>query len=117
MKVLLAEDDEGVREGMAELIGERAPVVAVQTVNEALQALGNDQFQLVFADMRLGGDHEGGRRVAEQARARGVPVVLMTGLSTREADRALAGVVPDAVLTKPFALDEALALLDRFLHS
>lgn len=115
MKVLVAEDDEGVREGLSDLLEERAAVVAVATVNDALSALGGDRFDLVVADMRLGGEPAGGRTVLERARARGAPVVVMTGLSERDMRRTLGDFVPDGLLPKPFAIDDALALLDRFL--
>ncbi len=115
MKVLLVEDDEGVREGMAELISERAPVVSVRTVGEALAALAKEDFSVVIADMRLAGVKDGGKQVAERARERGAKVVVMTGLTQREIDRALGGVVPDAVLNKPFAIDDAVELLKKLL--
>ncbi len=116
MKVLLAEDDEAIREGMAEILAERAPVVAVGSVKEALDALAKESFRLVIADMRLGGDREGGRCVLEKAREMGAHVVVMTGLGEREVRRVLDGVPLDGVLSKPFALDDALALFERLLR-
>ena len=118
MKVLVAEDDPGVREGLEDLISERALVVAVSSVDEALRALDaadGDQFRLVIADMRLGGEHTGGRRVLERARKAGTRVVVMSGLSGHEVKQALDGVEPDAVLSKPFSIDDALEMVDRFL--
>ena len=113
MKVLLVEDDEGVREGMAELIVERAAVVSVKTVAEALAALAKEDFNVVIADMRLAGVKDGGRQVAERAHGRGAKVILMTGLTQRELDRALGGFVPDMVLNKPFAIDDVMEMLKK----
>lgn len=115
MKVLLVEDDEGIREGMAELISERAPVVSVRTVAEALAALAKEDFGVVIADMRLAGVKNGGKQVAERAHERGAKVVLMTGLMDLELDRALGGFVPDEVLHKPFPIDVAVELLKKLL--
>ena len=116
MKVLLVEDDEGVREGMAELISESAPVVSVKTLAEALAALAQEEFGVVIADMRLAGVKDGGKQVAERAHARGAKVILMTGLTQREIERALGGVVPDAVLHKPFSIDDAVEMLQKLLR-
>lgn len=115
MKVLVAEDDEGVREGLSDLLAERAAVVAVGSVNEALSALGASSFDLVVADMRFGGEAAGGRKILETARARGAPVVVMSGLSERDVRRTLGDFIPDGHLPKPFAIDDALQLLDRLL--
>ncbi len=114
MRVLVAEDDEGIREGLADLLGERASVVAVASVQEALSELGAGTFDLVLSDMRLGGEHSGGRTILERARARGSNVVVMTGLSERDVRQTLGDFIPDALLAKPFSVDAALALVDRF---
>lgn len=114
MNVLLIEDDDGVREVMADLLADSARVLPLQTLNEGLKALEKQPFDLVIADLRLRGAADGGRQMIAAARKRLVPVVIMTGLQGDEMQRALGGTPPDAVLLKPFAIEEATATCNRF---
>lgn len=114
MKVLLVEDDAGVREGLCELVSEQADVRDVGSVAEALAALRGDLFDLVLTDLRIGGDRLGGRTILEAARGRLVPVAIMSASVPEEVQRALAPFQADAQLTKPFQLEEVLALVERF---
>jgi DNA-binding response OmpR family regulator len=116
MKVLLVEDDAGVREGLCELVSEQADVRDVGSVAEALAALRSELFDLVLTDLRIGGDRLGGRTILEAARERLVPVAIMSASVPEEVQRALAPFQADAQLTKPFQLDDVLALVERFLR-
>jgi CheY-like chemotaxis protein len=115
MKVLLVEDDAGVREGLCELVSEQADVRDVASVEAALGALEAEACDLVLADLRIGGERLGGRTVLEAARARFVPVAIMSASVPEEVERALAPFHADAVLTKPFQLEDVIQLVDRFL--
>jgi CheY-like chemotaxis protein len=115
MKVLLVEDDAGVREGLSELVSEQATVHDVGSVPEALAALRAELYDLVLTDLRIGGDRLGGRTILEAARGRLVPVAIMSASVPEEVERTLAPLRPDAQLTKPFQLEDVLGLVERFL--
>jgi len=116
MNVLLVEDDDGVREVMTDLLTDSATVRATNSVPEALEALSTESFQLVIADLRIRGMSEGGMQVLSAARQSLVPVLLMTGLQREELRRVLGDQRPDAMLLKPFPIEEALALYQGFVR-
>ncbi len=115
MKVLLVEDDASLREGMGELISDMAEVREVGSVSQALVALKEDVFDLVLTDLRIGQSGDGGRVIVEAARRRLQPVALVSAATSEEVRRALGPFEPDAVLAKPFQIDDVVALVERFL--
>ena len=115
MKVLLVEDEPTLREGMAELIGELAPVREAATVADALAALSAERFVLVLTDLRIAGAERGGRDILEAARKRLQPVTIVSAAAAEEVALALRPFEPDSVLAKPFQLEDMLAEVERFL--
>lgn len=115
MKVLLVEDELTLREGMAELISELAPVREAATVADALEALGAERFVLVLTDLRIAGAERGGRVILEAARQRLQPVTIVSAAAAEEVALALRPYEPDSVLSKPFQLEDMLAEVERFL--
>lgn len=117
MKLLLVEDDPSLREGLTELLSELAQVVPTASVEEALGALDRQVFEVVLTDLRLEGTKRGGgRRILAAARAGLMPVVVLSALTVADIEDELAGRAPDAILTKPFQLEDALGVTDRFLR-
>ncbi|MCY1041743.1 response regulator [Corallococcus sp. bb12-1] len=115
MKVLLVEDDPSLREGMGELVSELADVQAVGTIHEALSALKTDRFELVMTDLRIAGGHNDGRGILEAARRRLHPVAIVSAAGPDEVAQALHPFEPDALLMKPFQVDDIMDLVERFL--
>ncbi len=116
MHVLLVEDDPSLREGLAELISELSEVRAASTVPEALALLVEQPFDLVVADLRIGGDRDGGKKIVETARRQLVPVVVMSALTLTEIRSQLDRTPPDDVLCKPFQVEDVLDLVGRFVR-
>ena len=116
LKLLLVEDDPGVREGLVDLLEEIAPVQVATTVDGALAELEKQRFGLVFADLNIGAASGGGVLVARSAVAKQTPVVICTGASRREAESALGEVKADAILTKPFSIDDVLSVTQRLFR-
>jgi CheY-like chemotaxis protein len=116
MKVLLVEDDAGLREGMAELIAEQTPVREAGSVAEALRAIGEELFCLVLTDLRIGDTGGGGRIILEAARKRLQPVAIVSASSSEEVVRVLRPHEPDAVLNKPFQIEDMMLLVERFVR-
>ena len=115
MKVLLVEDDASLREGMVELISEQAPVREAGSVTQALGALREETFSLVVTDLRIGETGEGGRIILEAARQRLQPVAIVSAATAEEVVRVLRPHEPDAVVAKPFQIDDMLGVVERFL--
>lgn len=115
MKVLLVEDDTSLREGMVELISEQAEVREAGSVPQALAALSEELFALVFTDLRIGEKGEGGRIILEAARQRLQPVAVVSASTAQEVVQVLRPHEPDAVLAKPFQIDDVLELVGRFV--
>ncbi|MBJ6765566.1 response regulator [Myxococcaceae bacterium JPH2] len=116
MKVLLVEDDASLREGMAELVEELATVRATGGVDEALAALENERYELVITDLRIGGGERDGRTILEAARSKFQAVAVVSAATPDEVGRTLGATSPDGLLTKPFQLEDILALVNRFLE-
>ena len=115
MKLLLVEDDPGVRDGLADLLEEIAPVQVSATVVDALRVLAAEPIGLVFADLNIG-DGMGGLMIVAEAQKRRIPVIICTGVSRTEAVTALGDLSPDAIVTKPFAIDEVVAIATRLFR-
>lgn len=115
MKVLLVEDDPSLREGMGEVIAELVDVRTVASVESALEALSEERFDLVLADLRIAGAASGGRTILEAARRRLQPVAIVSAAVPEEIRRTLQPFEADAILGKPFQLEDMTALVERFL--
>ncbi|HEX5753534.1 MAG TPA: response regulator [Archangium sp.] len=115
MKVLLVEDDASLREGMGELIAEQAQVREAGSVAQALEALKEERFSLVVTDLRIGEKGEGGRIILEAARQRLQPVAIVSAATAEEVVKVLRPHEPDAVLAKPFQIEDILDLVERFV--
>lgn len=115
MKVLLVEDDTSLREGMVELVSEQAEVREAGSVPQALAALREELFGLVLTDLRIGEKGEGGRIILEAARQRLQPVAVVSASTAQEVVRVLRPHEPDAVLAKPFQIEDVFDLVGRFV--
>lgn len=106
-RVVIVEDDVALRELLATTLGLRGARVTALASGAAARAL-EDHFDLAIIDLTLGDVR--GDAVLADLRARGVlrgPAVMATG---RELPESL-DAEPDAVLRKPFAIDEMTDLL------
>lgn len=114
LQILVVEDDEGIRVGLTELVSEFGEVEAAALLEEGVAALARARFDLVIADVRIGGRRDAGRKMVQAARANLAAVAAMSGLQREEIQEALGDSVPDAVITKPFQVEEVLAIVERF---
>lgn len=114
LRILVVEDDEGIRLGLSDLVSEFGEVEAASVLEEGKAALAHARFDLVIADVRLGGRRDAGREMVKAARANLAAVAVMSGLQREEIRDALGDSVPDAVITKPFQVDEVLKLVEGF---
>jgi DNA-binding NtrC family response regulator len=107
MKILLVEDDDATRKGIAMFLrAEGHEVTAASGGSEAFAALRREPHDLVVSDIRMPGMD--GLTLLERLREGGnaMPVLMMTAYATvQEAVRALQAGADD-YLTKPLNLDE-----------
>jgi DNA-binding response OmpR family regulator len=115
MKVLVVEDDASLREGLGEVLSELADVRTAGSVDSALVTLRQERFELVIADLRIAGTARGGRTILEAARQRQQPVAIVSAAAEEEVRKALEPFQADVILSKPFQLEEMMALVERFL--
>ena len=114
--LLIVDDDEGVRENLAELfaiVGYR--VVVAANAPEALELLGRSPVDLLLTDYRMPGPN--GVELIEAARRAkpGLRAILMTafGDSFTEIESVRRGAI--GYLNKPFEADEVTGLVERIL--
>jgi two-component system response regulator MprA len=112
--VLIIEDDAGIRETLSDFLrSEGFGVDLACDGAEGLERLATRRPDLILVDLLMPG--MGGAQFLARLRADAslgdLPVVLMSG--NRRVGPAAAGA--DAVLEKPFELDELLAAIRRFL--
>lgn len=114
MKILIIDDDKSIRHSTALAIqAEGHECAAAQTADEALARLTEDQYDLVFLDLRLG--NEDGLAVLERILATfpSLPVVLFTAFATVET--AVQAIQRGAFdyLEKPFSPSQLRRIVDR----
>lgn len=100
--VLVVDDEPAIRllcRVNLELEGYR--VIEAQSLGEARRVVADDDIAAVLLDMRIG--NERGETLLGELRSAGVPVIVVTG--SAELDAAWSRDA-DAVLGKPFAIDE-----------
>jgi DNA-binding response OmpR family regulator len=102
--VLVVDDEPAIRllcRVNLELEGFR--VVEASSLGQARRELDAQRIVLVLLDMRIG--NERGDSLLNELRGRGIPVVVVTGSAELDAEWASRA---DAVLGKPFAIDDLL---------
>ncbi len=109
-RILIVEDDRGVREALDALLGDEFDVRHAEDVEAALRLFESMAPGLVFLDIRLQG--ESGldflRRLG--TRSRRVPVVMVTAAVDESAVRESRALGAAAVVRKPFDVAEVEAI-------
>ncbi len=117
VRVLVAEDDEHIREGIeATLESEGYEVTAARDGNEALMAFENSRFDLILLDVMMPG--KSGYDLCRIIRAGNetVPVIMLTA-KAEEIDKVVGlKLGADDYITKPFGIHELLARIEAVLR-
>jgi CheY-like chemotaxis protein len=116
-RVLIVEDEAGIAEVLADLLGDEGYEAAVSVDGAVLGAVADAPPALILLDVMMPGmdGPEVCRRLKADPRTAHVPVVFVTALPP-ETLAARPGDCPyDDVLPKPFTLDGVLAVVRRHL--
>jgi len=116
-RVLIVDDEAYVRDSMAEIArGEGWAVGTAESVDEALEQLGEAAFQTVLTDLRLPGRDGMALLAAAKERDPGLPVVVITGHGTvGDAVEAMKAGAYDFI-QKPIDPDQLVLVLRRALE-
>lgn len=115
LRALLAEDEAPIRDAIASILEEEGyTVVAVDDATMAVAKLKQEDFDVVVTDLIMPG---GGRKVLAAANhyrphAR---VVLITGMLPSDIGEQMGDLGADAVIHKPFQIDDVLVALEKIL--
>jgi DNA-binding response OmpR family regulator len=112
--VLVVEDDRAIAETIRMILEESYAVTLFETPCDMPPGTGPS---LVITDLlaRNGYDSAAAIRAVREVRARtGAPVLVLTAHGAAKADGELAAVA-NGVLTKPFQMDELLAVVERLI--
>ena len=112
-KVLLVDDDPGIRESVGQVLSDQgANVTPVASLDEARTTLEEKDFALVLTDLKLEQGTEGldVARIARQETPT-AKVVLFSGQDLSEIEGEAAEVGVDEMLAKPLSLDALARIL------
>lgn len=115
-RVLVVDDDRGMRENLSELLGSAGyDVVTASNTDEALKVITTGDVDLLLTDLRMPGPN--GLELIRSARQRrpDLRAILMTafGNGSTEVEVVRRGGI--GYLHKPFEADEITGLVDRIL--
>jgi len=110
--ILLIDDDMGVREGLSELLSCVAPVRTADCWMKARDVVEQEPLGLVVSDYRMR-DQQGEWELLASVHARGIPLILCTGAHPVEVRSAVSVFRPDALMSKPFSVDEMMGAVQR----
>jgi len=119
--ILVVEDRDDVRQGLAQLLELHGFLVAdARTGEEALQQLTSDPegYALILLDLMLPGDVSGREvrlRQLQDPLLAPVPTVVVSASDMDHRERV--GLNPDAWLDKPYRFDDLLQLVKRYVQS
>lgn len=114
-KVLVVDDEELIL-GVATRILKRLPleVHTAKSGSEAVEKVASGAFDLVMLDLTMP-EWDGRTTLLEIQRLRpGLPVVIMSGMSTTESVDVLRGVECQGFLPKPFSIADVRTLVQQF---
>jgi len=113
-RILIVEDEPLTAFDNENLIGDEGyeVVATLDRFGDAIKTLDQEQVDLILCDVRLTGERSG-IDLAREARARGIPVLFVTGAPPDDAHELVVG-----VLMKPYShrtMRETLKAVDRYL--
>ncbi len=112
-KVLVVDDEDSLRSSIGKILSlQRFEVSLAADVEEALERIAAEAFDLVLTDLRMPGPGDG-LTVIQAARSRNPEVVaiLMSAYASLGPPTVDPGMRPDAIVPKPFSIPSLLKLI------
>lgn len=116
-RVLVIDDEPGVRESLRMLLKERYDVLPAASGSEGLRLLGAELIDVVLLDILMPGMD--GLEVLEQIKERNLPAQVVMLTATKTVKTAVTAMKLGAFdyVTKPFDIDELQLIVDRAVDS
>ncbi|MBI3521622.1 MAG: response regulator [Chloroflexi bacterium] len=111
--ILVVDDDHAILDSERQILADHGyRVIQARDGAEAMHAIDADPPALIVLDVQMPGIDGPAFALQLRSRLKHVPLVILTGVADprREADRCNA----EAYLSKPFAADDLLRVVDRF---
>lgn len=117
MKILVVDDEAIVLESCRRVLeAEGYDVLLASSADEALEAIRNDPPGLLLADIKMP-QHDGVYLIRELRKERQeIPIVLMTGYTTKETVAEAAQIGAATLIAKPFTPDELAETVRRVVE-
>ena len=109
MKVLVVEDESAIRKLIQMMLAGQHEVHVVENVDQALEKIANEAWDLVLTDYKMPGRSGIDLIHHLHAEALKIPVILMTGQGSQDAEVELIKESVTKVLSKPFSRDVLIA--------
>ncbi len=115
-RVLVADDEEGVRESINLILSDECDVTFAMNGEEALERLTNESFRVVFLDIKM--PRLDGLDVLRQLKARGIhaPILMLTAYQSVELAQEAVKLGALDYLSKPFDRDQILTTVRGILN-
>jgi len=112
MKILIVEDEAGGRKLLEMMLGRDHDVTAVENVDMALEHLQVNHWDLILTDYKMPG--KTGVELIQSLHSSGstIPIILMTGQSSKDDGVDQVKAMVHKVLPKPFSRKELAAVVD-----
>lgn len=116
-RILIADDEEGIRESLDLILGEEYDLVFAKDGAETLAKLQGESFELVLLDIKM--PKLDGLEVLRQLRSRNfsTPVLMLTAYQSVELAREAVKLGAQNYLPKPFEREQILAAVRGVLTS
>jgi DNA-binding NtrC family response regulator len=116
-RILVVDDEPGVRESLRMLLKERYEVLTAASGNEGLRLLGSEAADVVLLDILMPGVD--GLEVLERLKEQNLPVQVVMLTATKTVKTAVTAMKLGAFdyVTKPFDIDELQVIVDRAVES
>jgi serine/threonine protein kinase len=120
-RILVAEDDEGSREGLKLVLSQEFPEAEIECVPDglsALQAFERKPPSVALVDLQMPGldGVELTRRLRQSTTADAMPIIVLTATGGASEWRKLAGLDADRILLKPVNEDDVITLVRHALR-
>ena len=115
-RILIADDEEGVRESLNLILSDVADITMATNGEEALQQLTTERFNLAFLDIKM--PRLDGLDVLKrlQGRAGGTPIIMLTAYQSVELAKEAIKLGARDYLPKPFDRDQILSTVQGLLE-